>query len=528
MTEFSDIISESCMHIYHSALLLVPKSSVIWESYGRYAIPIAGIVDGPANSWDSSISTAKQPAKIATATWSPGGTYIAITWEDSMTVAILDPVTLTQYYAMDCPSKGAKVTAFSPDDRSLSCCGTSASSSSDNFLAIWDTRTGGRIGTWECGIRSVGDPSSITYSTDGKMIAVTFPNQPPLKTSTICVYDPDSGSLVWRHSPGKPLVKLWSHDKSFRFATADKRVIDVQEVGGHILYPNSVDTLTAPVGWNPLEPFNFSPTLCRLAYSTEGSVRIWDARNGKSLLDAKDAHFCGSAMTFSSNGFFACGTTGPNTYLWKESVDRYTLYQRFTFGTPLFAPDGASLITWGSSTIRLWPLGSPSTLTPHNPTHIDDPPEHWLLDFIPGRGSVVVARRKSKTVAVSDLKTRVLRLTIDAGMEIYGLRVFGDTLVVEGLGKFITWKLPEGGNVPGIALSVEDSVRTIMVGFSRFIELQSTSISPDPLQVATCGVDLGATQAPPLRVYDVATSGLIATIHTVGDMVWFSQDGNQV
>jgi hypothetical protein len=128
-------------------------------------------------------------------------------------------------------------------------------------------------------------------------------------------------------------------------------------------------------------------------------------------------------------------------------------------------------------------------------------------------------------VTVIDLKLGVQRLTIDVGMEVCGLRVVGNTVVVDGSDKFVTWTLPVGNDV---MLGVDDSVRTITSKIPRPGRPQSASISPDLLQIAIRGYEFRDVPTAPLYIYDVPTGVIVAKIPAAGDMVWFSRDGSQV
>ena len=422
---------------------------------------------------------------------------------------------------------GTRVLAFSPDSRSLLCCGLSIDSLT-NFIVSWDVQTGGMVRVREIEEEAKGCPSAVTLSADGDMIGVAYFDCSAPNEFIVCVYEIDSGRRVYAHSFGGWFIKIWTYDQSLRFAAAWLGTITVWEIG---LTPDPrsepAETLDLPPNFSPFGPVSFLPDIHRLAYVVDNAVFIFDARNDELLLTSEDASFCGSMIAFSSDGhLFACGTTGPDIYLWEESSTGYTPHQKAASSTlspvPLFSPDDTSFITWDSSTIQLWLLGGPT-----DPPHINGPPDHFLLDFSPGGGSAVVARRKSNTVAVFDLQAGVQRLTIDTGMEVYGLRVFGDTVVVEGRMEFVTWILPVGDSVPGAVTSVESSIRRTTVRTPRRMQPQSASISPDFLLIAARGSVCRVTDAAPLSVRKVSTGEALAMIPAAGDMTWFSQDGSQ-
>jgi len=93
VTGFFDVITQSSVHIFRSALALAPKTSVVRKLHGRDPHPFARVVRGVPDSWDWSTASAKCRSPIETITWSPCSRLIGITCMDS-TTEILDALTL--------------------------------------------------------------------------------------------------------------------------------------------------------------------------------------------------------------------------------------------------------------------------------------------------------------------------------------------------------------------------------------------------------------------------------------------------
>ena len=119
VTEFFEVISQSAPHIYDSALLLAPQSSIIWKLYRQY-IPSSKtrVVTGIPTLWDS--CTAAGASRGYFLTWSPCGQLIAtvLTWG----VALWDSSTLERLSTL-VPLSGKIFgpLAFSPDGHLLAC-----------------------------------------------------------------------------------------------------------------------------------------------------------------------------------------------------------------------------------------------------------------------------------------------------------------------------------------------------------------------------------------------------------------------
>ena len=114
-------------------------------------------------------------------------------------------------------------------------------------------------------------------------------------------------------------------------------------------------------------------------------------------------------------------------------------------------------------------------------------------------------------VTVLDLKSRVPRLTTDVGIEVYGLRIFGDIVVVGGSDSFVTLTFPVGGGDPAVVTRVRAD------DIPETIRLQSASAPLDLLRFAVRGVPY--IQGASLYIYDVTTGELIAGTPAAGDMV---------
>jgi len=141
VTEFFEVISQSAPHIYHSALQLVPHSSMVRKLYSQQIhSPMPRVVTGIPTSWDSCTASASVASKVGLAVWSPCGQFVAVCFGDD--IEVRDPNTLeilsilkaplddaksalellsTIGVPLDAAEATARSLCFSPDGRLLAC-----------------------------------------------------------------------------------------------------------------------------------------------------------------------------------------------------------------------------------------------------------------------------------------------------------------------------------------------------------------------------------------------------------------------
>jgi len=343
-------------------------------------------------------------------------------------------------------------------------------------------------------------------------------------------------------SNGQVSNDIWTHGKSLRFATLGLTTITIWEVGfTSETPPTEVETLSVPndirsampphIDYPDLaERVQLLPASCRLVIAHQGKVLVWDARNSKSLLSQTDTR-CSPRMSLTSDGrFFACSTTGYEIHLWKDSPTGYVLHGTLASsnGIPslLLSPNGESIITFGERTIRLWHTKSftapPSGVLTQTLRHTGD----FILDFSPDGTLATVVRREDSVVTVLDLESGAPQLTIDAGTDIYGLRVIQDSVVVIGDGKVIAWKLPAGDRIPNATVNVNDSVRASNFSSPGKGKVFTAAISSDLHHVALVTYDSPGPR--PLYICSVSAGKYPGHRVTHGNTLWFDPDGRSV
>ena len=533
ITGYFEIISASSPHIYHSALALAPKKSIVWNLYGSHAHPFTRVVHGAPASRDTDTAVTTRPFRIERAAWSPCHRFIAITWDYTTTIDVLDSVTLQRLQILE-PQQGvythSRGLVFSPDSRILT---SSGYRHEELYVESWDLQTGGVASTirwqepWTC---LSGDPS-IIYSANGKMVGVFYYHGDTKTNIFIC--DVVSGVCMYSHSLGGDIPirnDIWTHGESLRFATANATTITIWEVGFTSgVAPMEVETLPNPDGFNgsTRTGARFLPAPCRLALALEDKVLVWDVQNSKCLLRCTDTGFR-PRMSFSADGrLFACSTTGSDIYLWKESPTGYILHEILASSTaspsPLLSRNGDSIVAFGGPTIRLWRTkgftAPPSSISTRAPQHTGN----FILGFSPDGMLAAVAVQKDNTVTVLDLKSGVRQLTIDVGVEIYGLGVVGNTAVAIGDREVTTWNLPAGDCNPDARVGPEDSSWTISLGDLQGDHTVGASISPDSRHIALATTDsMGLGY---LRMYSASTGEYLGYSSTWGHTPWFAPDG---
>ena len=460
VTGYFDIISTSSPHIYHSALALAPKNSTVRQLYQLHVHPFTRVVHGGQASWDANIAAIIRSSEIHLAVWSPCNGFIAIACEGAETVDVLDSATLQRLQTLELPprlSTMGKILAFSPDGRVLtySSCDPNFDKSKLASVISWELQTGGVIGVvQEAQISDRFLPPSIAHSENGKIVGISRSYRadggPEPDSVEISIFDVASsiflGShLLYRHSSLSD--GIWFQRNSLRFATADRMAITIWEVGfSSSATPTKIETFPLPSSHGDALGLRLLRLPCRLALAFEEKVQIWDVLNSKYLLQFTGASHLQNP-SFSSDGrFFACRTAESGLYLWRESPTGYILHKILSSTTvsssPLFSPDGESVVAFGGRTIQLWHTRG-STLPPSDvPTQAPQRTDNFVLDFSPDGTLAAVARQRNDTIAILDLKSGVLKSTTNVGMDVYGLGVIGNTIVAIGDEKVTRWVLP--------------------------------------------------------------------------------------
>ena len=506
MTGYFEIISTSSSHIYHSALVVSPRKSIVRKLYGSHTPPFPRVVHGVPMSWDQNTAAITCPSAIKLAVWSQCNRFIAVAWGNITTIGILDSVTLQRLLTLEPPQDvftECQALVFSPDSRILSMI---VQWGGDLFVVSWNLQTGDVASAveWEGRTQEVAVILSTTYSANGRMVGVFYRHR-SVTNITILISDVASGVRVDSHSI-KGVIPLsndiWIYGGSLRFATADATTITIWEVGFTSgATPTEVETLPVPDGFEPTllphvdyddykKRFRFLPAPCRLALAFRDKLQVWDVRNSKCLLQCTDTEFY-PVMSFSSDGrFFACSTPGSGVYLWKDSPTGYTLHEKLVSGAsypiPALSRNGESIAAFGDRTIRLWRINSftvpPSSIW----TRVPQPTGKFVLDFSPDGMLAVFARQFDQTVTVLNLESGIPQLTIDASVGVCGLGVIGNTVVVIGEWEAITWNLSAGDCVPDVRVGPEDSSQTINYrDHTRFEYTFGASISSDFRYIAS-------------------------------------------
>src|SRR6202789_1078167 len=202
---FFEVIDTSAQHIYHSALPLSPRTSLVRELYERHARPFARVVRGLPISWEPAIATVYHEDSHDVVAWSPDNRLLAVALSDS--VEILEAGTLRRLNTFGYLQRHylPSLLHFSPDSRLLV-------GFTIEGLSIWDLQTGGPVGSipLESSDRQMFGLSSA-YSADGKLLAVGYAESDDTGYF-IATYDLLSRTRVssYRIPEGHMITPIWT------------------------------------------------------------------------------------------------------------------------------------------------------------------------------------------------------------------------------------------------------------------------------------------------------------------------------
>ena len=548
--KFFEVINISAPHIYHSALLLSPRTSIVRRLYKQYTRPFARVIHGLPESWEPISATLHCDDSVGDAVWSPCGEFIAIPRQGS--TDILDAGTLSQLSTFEYPPGfDGKDLCFTPD-------GCFLTQFSPHGPLSWDIQTGGPLKTSQFVHNQIPLSFSSTYSIDGKMIAVARKNPPPdhkdgndhsshNNSHSITIFNL-FGTLMHTHSvPEGPIIPpIWTHGQCLQFATMKQSFITIWEIAfSSTCRPTEVKSLPVPDGIADGKKFLFFPSLSQLAFTLGDTIQIWDAKASKLLLktlpEFQVTRHNSSWGSFSFDGcFFACLVT-TGVYIWKESPSGYILHQKLVFPTPVhpraphFSPNGELIIITHDSKIYLWPTID-QILPPHNSPTGDDDVNGFVLGFSPNEPLVAFVPWRKSVIKILNLQSGDLLLATDMNVEICCMWMTENTVVAVGEnGDIVSCDLSGENHTFKPGANIKNSVlTTISSGSVQYPSVDifgaDISLSPDRswIAVPVC-TNLRDTVQYFLVVCDVSTGRCLGSVETTTlSTPIFSFDGHWI
>ena len=461
VTKFFAVIDVSASHIYHSALVVSPQSSVIREHY--YCKPFwharPRVLFGLPNSWDQAMILQGHYTSHA---WSPCGQYFSTLSQTSVQEwnaatlekhSNLQPHTATRTVQHTYNySPGAL--AYSPDGASLACF-------FDSVIVIWDLQTGGVINEIEINSRYFS--STLVWSSDGT--AIYTPSRVEDGAWVVTAYNITSGTEVHTsrvQSSTKPY--LWLHGTSLWVMEMVDHKNSQTTINIHEIQPNSINNLLEsfpvnklikPLFWGTSTSVSFSPSTYQIstitAFTSIGTLRVLDIRSSKPLLQ-REGCLIASGSCFSPGGSLLVASDWQcNILVWEYTPEQgYTLLRNLPGDTQL------------TSVIQGYQFSSSSTLllsfTQSLEVHLESLRPNLLeineyyTGFFNSGTCFITASCFGSTLTSINLQKGSSQC-IDTKFKIHGLAITGSILLVQGEDMVVGWKL----TIEGIVDKVLDS-----------------------------------------------------------------------
>jgi WD40 repeat protein len=331
---FFDVITQSVMHIYHSALPWSPMSSLTRQLYQREMTTEVKLVNGINARWDSCIRTIPVHNWVYRIVFSHKGSALAVIADNS--TKIFETATGVVTFEIDDSPFSA---AFSTCDDMLVC------GFDDGMLRVWDVQTNNLVKSFE---GSRGEIDSVAFSPCGNMI-VSGSDDKTVRIWDIslghckCVLEGHSDrvrAVCWSGTGDQVisgsldgLVRIWNVS----------RQICVMIFHGHTHGVTSVASLR--------------DSLIASGY-VDGTVKLYDARSGDVLQTiSTDGEI--KSIQFSTHGDKLLYTNSYSATIW--DLSRKEKMSTIDHDGPVsaFSPDGTRVASRScSSNVKIWNTGN--------------------------------------------------------------------------------------------------------------------------------------------------------------------------
>jgi len=456
VSRFYEVIKSSAPHIYHSALELSPRDSIVRQNYYQWSWehPTPQVVCGIPQSWDHHQII---NGNYGPCTWSPCGRFISA--QNSTSVEVWDSLTLEKHTSLQSTEHGElrplfhykqHTPSYSPDGHSM--VGFFGSS-----IIIWDMQTGGVVKEIQCSDTGI-TPRSLVWSLDGQTIGAIF----PAVTKTYWVahaYDVDSGvrmSTGMLQSLFQPY--LWSHNKSLQAMAIPDSSDSTVHINIFEIWPTFRDTPTENFlikldpCYRKFSVMSFSHTVYQVSAIAYNSSRllqetlvVLDIQSSKVLLKENDSF---TTSCFSPDGSLLVASSHYAIKIWKYIPEQgYTLWREFPILDNLIErPQGLQFSPTLSSVLISWD----GCLEMQ---HLDDPESSsfrvgYCQAFSTDGTYVVTAPCGHQTITITNPDEIY---SIEPGFPVQNLALTNNILLIQGSGQLVGWCLTEEGRVKKVS-----------------------------------------------------------------------------
>jgi WD40 repeat protein len=388
---FFDVIEESVMHIYHSALPWSPTLSLIRELYGRQMMSEVMLMNATDAHWNSCIRTipfgSTSPIFVV---FSPKGSALAVA--SYYNVKIFETATGVATFQIE---ERVLCIAFSHDGDMLAC------GYLDGTIRVWDVQTSSLIRSFE---GHGGRISSVEFSPLGDMIVSGSDD------STVRIWDISSNcckcvleghlnrvhTTCWSRTGDRVIlglldgsVRVWDVSRQeclmiLRAQTSwvisvacscDSSLIASGSYGGTVQAYTMHSPVTFFIQYQPIagvDSIQFSTNGDKLFYTNWKSATIFDLSKKEKVSTINHGidnystfSHDGSTRVASTDGRFLKIWTTENEYSNPETVSHHsTDVQGITF-----APDGRLMVSHSVRDAKVWDTNSGDCLFTYNTTH---------------------------------------------------------------------------------------------------------------------------------------------------------------
>ena len=436
VAKFFGLINVSATHIYHSALELCPRTSIVRRLYYDQCHGITRfprVLVGTPDSWEPTVSLSGWDY-CAESAWSPCGRFIVRQTQEI--VEIYNHLTFELLAVLRYPKLARTYwsrSAYSPDGRSFA-------SLLPNSLVIWDIQTGGVV-------LSIDSHTMLSYpvwSLDGRRIIFRAETS---RKYTAEAYDVASGAQLFETEIPEEIIHLWACGESFliltKSPTGPDNEMTISEIGPTCTRIESLREISLQSSEVKQPPYAYRVPLLT---STE-SVHILATGDSHRLLSypGHDKFKCGC---ISSDGSHLSVPHSKGFWVWKYTSGSFVFFRGYSFFNfpgfqtySVFSPTSTSILSIRDKILQLLRLHDPPT-TPQNCR------QHAAISRS-GR-YFATADQSQSTVAITDIESHTISQFIDTGGEIEGLAITDNVLLVAFLEKVVGWLLTEQGTVDGV------------------------------------------------------------------------------